>query len=107
MSIIGSSACGFRGCRYCDPNEHFTSTVYRDAKGGLELEQLRLQVAELEADQRRLEWLVDQEASVCYVFGAWSVWFDEETDAGVSGQDWRDVVDHAMKGEEGSNAPIN
>jgi len=65
------------------------------------IEDMKFTIAELEADQRRLEWLVDQEASVRYVFGAWSVWFDEETDAGVSGQDWRDVVDHAMKGEEG------
>jgi len=59
-------------------------------------------IEELETDQRRLEWLVDQEASVCYVLGAWSVWFDKESDAGVSGQDWRDVVDHAMKDEEES-----
>jgi len=70
------------------------------AIGKDEYHEMKDRIAELEADQRRLEWLVDQEASVCYVLGAWSVWFDEESDAGVSGQDWRDVVDHAMKNEE-------
>jgi len=67
-----------------------------------EAQQAVLNLAE-KIEARRIK-RIDQEASVCYVLGAWSVWFDEETDAGVSGQDWRDVVDHAMKDEDTADA---
>lgn len=50
----------------------------------------------LEADRRRLEWLVDQEASVCYVLGTWAVWYDEETHSEPHNH-WRDAIDEAMK----------
>jgi hypothetical protein len=49
-------------------------------------------------DQRRLEWLVQQEASVCHVFGMWDVWYDEESRASEHGfGGWREAIDVAME----------
>jgi hypothetical protein len=52
----------------------------------------------LREDQQRLEWLVQQEASVCHVFGMWDVWYDEESRASEHGFGcWREAIDVAME----------
>jgi DNA-binding Xre family transcriptional regulator len=64
----------------------------------------------LREDQRRLEWLVQQKASVCHVFGMWDVWYDEESRASEHGFGagakpstwlWRTAMtDHAQQCEQ-------
>jgi hypothetical protein len=52
----------------------------------------------LREDQQRLEWLVQQEASVCHVFGMWDVWYSEESRASEHGFGcWREAIDAAME----------
>lgn len=69
---------------------------------GWRIEELEAENERLKADQRRLEWLVEQEASVCLVFSHYNVWFDEESPANEqSFGTWREAIDAAMSKEKG------
>jgi uncharacterized small protein (DUF1192 family) len=59
---------------------------------------LEAEIRRLREDQQRLEWLVQQEASVCHVFGMWDVWYSEESRASEHGFGcWREAIDAAME----------
>jgi uncharacterized protein YggL (DUF469 family) len=94
MAVNGCS-CREPFCPKCWPAPTASSEMSRLMDKCVEL---TAENQRLREDQRRLEWLVQQKASVCHVFGMWDVWYDEESRASEHGfGDWREAIDVAME----------